>query len=123
MLAVPPPLAIVDGDPVAGRALKALLQGAGYKVRSLAHPFKRHPGQLLEGVRLLLLPRTLSTEARAALLDSIAQIPELATLPILALTSYGEAAPHEADGLAGYVPWPSGIAALVEHIQAALSKD
>ena len=123
MLAVLPTLAIVDCDPVAGRALKQLLEGARYNVRSLDHPFDGHLGELLEGVRLLLLPRTLSTEARAALLDSIARIPELATLPILALTSYGEAAPHGADGLAGYVPWPSGIAALVGHIEAALSKD
>ncbi len=124
MLAVPPTLAIVDGDPVAGRALKALLEGAGYKVRSLAHPFKGHPGQLLEGVRLLLLPPTLGSEARAALVGSIAEIPEQIALPIIALTSSScsDEAAHSADGLlAGYLlPWPSRIEALVERIEAAL---
>ena len=121
MLAVPPTLAIVDGDPVAGRALKALLEGAGYKVRSLAHPFKGHPGQLLEGVRLLLLPPTLGSEARAALVGSIAEIPEQIALPIIALTtSCSDEAAHSADGPAGYLPWPSRIEALVERIEAAL---
>ena len=48
MLDVPPTLAIVDGDPVTGRALRVLLEGAGYKVRYLAQPFDGHLGKLLE---------------------------------------------------------------------------
>ena len=99
-----------------------LLEGAGYNVRTLAHPFDGHLGQLLEGVQLLLLPRTFGPEAMSAWVDRIAEIPELDALLILALTSYGDAAPR-IDGLAAYVPWPSRIAALLEHIVAASSGD
>ena len=122
MLAVPHTLAIADGDhPVVGRALQVLLEGAGYKVRSLAHPLDGNLGQLLEGVHLLLLPPSLSSKARGALLDSIAETPELAALPIVALTPHGAEAAHGAGGLVGDLPWPSRIEALVEHIQAVLS--
>jgi DNA-binding response OmpR family regulator len=123
MLSVSPTtVAIVDGNNlVTGRALQVLLEGAGYEVRSLAQPVDGDLGELLEGVRLLLLPHTLGPEARGALVSSIAEIPELVGLPIVALTSYGDEAAY-GDGLAGYVPWPAGIEALVERIEAALKK-
>ena len=117
-----PTLAIVDGDGVTGRALWVLLEGAGYKVRYLAQPFDGHLGELLEDVKLLLLPHTLGSEARDAWVDSIAEIPQLASLPIVALTSYGDEPTHGgAHGLAGHVPWPSSIGVLVERIEAVLS--
>ena len=74
MLTVSPTtVAIVDGNnPVTGRALQVLLEGAGYEVRSLAQPVDGDLGELLEGVRLLLLPHTLGPEARDALVNSIA---------------------------------------------------
>lgn len=123
MLTVSPTtVAVVDGNnPVTGRALQVLLEGAGYKVRSLAQPVDGDLGELLEGVRLLLLPHTLGSEDRDALVNSIAEIPALEALPIIALTSYGDEPAH-GDGLAGYVPWPAGIEALVERIEAALKK-
>ncbi len=118
---VPTTLAIVEGHPAVGQALTLLLEGAGYKIRSLAYPFDGHPQELLEGVQLLLLPPTFSSEDRAKLLGDIEAIPALAKLPIVALMadSDGAAAPRSAR-LANYVPWPVRIAVLVEHIEAAL---
>ena len=122
MLDVPPTLAIVDGDPVTARALRVLLEGAGYKVRYLAQPFDGHLGNLLEDVNLLLLPHTLGPKARDAWVGSIAEIPELVALPIVALTPYGDEPTHGgAHGLAGHVPWPSSIGVLVQRIEAVLS--
>jgi DNA-binding response OmpR family regulator len=122
MLDVPPTLAIVDGDPVTGRALRVLLEGAGYKVHYMAQPIDGHLRELLEDAELLLLPHTLGPKARDAWVDSIAEIPELASLPIVALTSYGDEPTHGgAHGLAGHVPWPSSIGVLMEHIEAVLS--
>jgi hypothetical protein len=115
----PTPLALVDGDPIAGRALKTLLEGAGYSVRCLGYPFEGHFGELLGGARLLLLPPALTSEAREALVGDIKAIPALASLPTVALMGALDKAP-QSDGLAAYVPWPCQIGALVRHIEAAL---
>ena len=115
----PTTLALVDGDPVAGRALKVLLQGAGYNVRSLGHPFDGDLGGLLGGARLLLLPPARTSEAREALVGEIKASPALASLPIVALMGALDETP-QSDGLAAYVPWPCRLEALTRHIEATL---
>jgi hypothetical protein len=73
-------------------------------------------------IKLLLLPHTLGPKAREAWVERIAEIPELASLPGVALTSYGDEPTHGgAHGLAGHLPWPSSIGVLVERIEAVLS--
>jgi hypothetical protein len=115
----PTTLALVDGDPIVGRALKVLLQGAGYNVRSLRYPFEGDPGELLGGARLLLLPPALTSEVREALVADIKAIPALASLPMVALMGALDEAP-QSDGLATYVPWPCRTEALTRHIEVAL---
>jgi CheY-like chemotaxis protein len=119
-MTAPSTLAIVDGNPVVARALKLLLQGAGYDVRSLEYPFEGDLGEELGGVRLLLLPPTLSAEVREALVGDIKAVPALAALPILALMASFDEAPQR-DGLAGYIPWPCGIEELARRIGGALT--
>ena len=119
-MTAPSTLAIVDGNPVVARALKLLLQGAGYDVRSLEYPFEGDLGELLGGVRLLLLPPTLGAEVREALVGDIKAVPALAALPILALMASFDEAPQR-DGLAGYIPWPCGIEELARRIGGALT--
>lgn len=119
LMAAPATLTVVDGNPVVGRALAVLLERAGYEVRSLAHPFDGHPGEVLEETELLLLPPTLGREAREGLVNNLKGVPALARLPVVALMAAGDEAPLQ-DGVAAYVSWPSRIEALVEHIEAAL---
>jgi len=118
-MTAPSTLAIVDGNPVVARALKLLLQGAGYDVRSLEYPFEGDLGELLGDARLLLLPPTLGAEVREALVGEIKARPALASLPIVALVSALDEAP-QSDGLAAYVPWPCRLEALTRHIEATL---
>jgi hypothetical protein len=121
LIPAPTTLALVDGDPVVGRALKVLLQGAGYNVRSLGYPFGGDLGALLGGARLLLLPPSLTSEAREALLGDIKVITALASLPTVALMGALDKA-SQSDVLSAYVPWPCRIEALVQQIEAALGE-
>jgi hypothetical protein len=113
----PTTLAVVDGNPVAARALKLLLEGAGYEIRSLTYPFNGNLGEALAGAGLLLLPPALGADASATLLASIGAIPALVTLPVVALVAPGDEPPRSA-GLAGHLPWPCRIEVLVRHIEA-----
>jgi hypothetical protein len=110
-------IAILGGNSVAGRALEALLQGVGYDIRLIEDSPERPPEQLLEGVRLLLLALTLSTESREALLAEMGSTLDAANIPVLTLsTSLKEA-------LAGgpaFIPWPCRLEDLTKKIEAAL---
>ena len=113
----PTTIAIVGGNSVAGRALEALLQGVGYDTRLIEDPPERPPEQFLEGVRLLLLAPTLSTESRETLLEEMGSTLEAANIPVLTLsTSLKEA-------LAGgpaFIPWPCRLEDLTKRIEAVL---
>jgi hypothetical protein len=118
VVTVPTTIAILGGNSVAGRALEALLQGVGYDTRLIEDPPERSPEQLLEGVKLLLLAPTLSTESRQTLLAEIGGTLEAKDIPILTLsTGLKEAL---GDGRAS-IPWPCRLEDLTKKIEATLS--
>jgi hypothetical protein len=117
LVTVPTTIAILGGNSVAGRALEALLQGVGYDTRLIEDPPENPPEQLLEGVRLLLLAPTLSTESREALLAEMGGTLDAAHIPVLTLsTTIREAL---GDGSA-FIPWPCRLEDLTRKIEAAL---
>src|SRR5215218_5337901 len=117
VVTVPTTLAILGGNSVAGRALEALLQGVGYETRLIEDPPEPAPEQLLEGVRLLLLAPTLSTESRETLLAEMGSTLEAANIPVLTLsTTLKEAL---GDG-AVFIPWPCRLEDLTKKIESAL---
>ncbi|HEY6711990.1 MAG TPA: hypothetical protein VI055_06945 [Rubrobacter sp.] len=117
LVTVPTTIAILGGNSVAGRALEALLQGVGYDTRLIEDPPERSPEQLLEGVRLLLLAPTLSTESRETLLTEMGSMLEAANIPVLTLsTTLKEAL---GDGPV-FIPWPCRLEDLTKKIEAAL---
>lgn len=102
---------------MAGRALEALLQGVGYDTRLIEDPPESRPEDLLEGVRLLLLAPTLSSESRDAVLSEMRGTLAAADIPVLTLsTGLREAL---GDGRA-YIPWPCRIEDLTKKIDAAV---
>jgi hypothetical protein len=115
----PTTVTILGGDPSIVGALGLLLQGVGYDVRFLTHPVNGNLGELLSGVRLVLLGPTPDPGERANSLSVIKRTPSLAALPVVALISDLEEAP-QGDGLAAYVPWPCRTSELVEQIEAVL---
>ena len=54
-----------------GRSLEVPLQGAGYGTRIIEKPTPDYPHDLLEGIRLVLVLPTPSTESRARFLASM----------------------------------------------------
>jgi hypothetical protein len=109
-------VAILARDAVAGQALELLLQGAGYSTRLLVEPVADESGELLDGVRLLLLAPTLSTRYREAFLKSMRSVPATAKTPVLELVATLDAQ----NGQGGYVLWPCRIEELHQEIEAAL---
>ena len=102
---------------MAGRALEALLQGVGYDTRLIEAPPKSAPEQTLEGVKLLLLAPTLSSESREALLADMGSTLDAASIPVLTLsTTLKEAL---GDGSV-FIPWPCRLEDLTKKIEAAL---
>jgi hypothetical protein len=94
-----------------------LLQGVGYDTRLIEDPPERSPEQLLEGVRLLLLAPTLSTESRETLLTEMGSMLEAANIPVLTLsTTLKEAL---GDGPV-FIPWPCRLEDRTKKIEAAL---
>src|SRR5918993_2495598 len=117
VITVPTTIAILGGNSVAGRALEALLQGVGYDTRLIEDPPERSPEQLLDGVRLLLLAPTLSTESREGLLAEMGGTLDAANIPVLTLsTTIREAI---TDGPV-FIPWPCRLEDLTKKIEATL---
>jgi hypothetical protein len=58
-----PNIAILGTDTMVGWAILLLLQGVGYEIRMVEAPWAGLPDDLMEGVDLLLIPQTLSTDA------------------------------------------------------------
>jgi hypothetical protein len=112
-------IAILGADTVVGSALRALLEGHGYRIT----PIDAHPtgvvDELLKGVDLLLLAPRLDGAAREAFLGAMGKsVPQRASMPVIALTTAVEEAPTE--GAIQTVPWPCETKALVQRIEAAL---
>jgi len=113
----PTTIAILGGNSVAGRALEALLQGVGYDTRLIEDPPESPPEQLLDGVRLLLLAPTLSTESREALLAKMGATLDAANIPVLTLSTTIREVLGDGPVI---IPWPCRLEELTKKIEAAL---
>jgi hypothetical protein len=116
-------IAILGADTVVGSALRALLEGSGYRTT----PIGSHPtgvvDELLDGADLLLLAPRLDEGAREAFLGAMGKSsPQRAEVPVIALTTTLEEGLPEKEGVIR-VPWPCETKVLVERIEAALSGD
>ena len=100
-----------------GRSLKVLLQGAGYGTRIIEEPTTDKPQDLLEGVRLVLVAPTPSTESRERFLASVESRSEGTTIPVLTLSIVFNTVLSDQ---AGRVPWPCRLEDLKSEIEAAL---
>jgi hypothetical protein len=114
---VPTTVAILGGNSVVGRALEALLRGAGYDTRLIEEPVTGKPEELLWGVELLLVAPTPSTRSRERFLDGLGSMPGTAGIPILTLYSVAKRVVAYQTGL---VPWPCRLEELKAEIDAAL---
>jgi hypothetical protein len=102
---------------VVGRAVEALLQGAGYDTRLIKEPTTGKPEELLRGVHLLLVAPTPSTGARERFLVGMRSTPGTAAIPVLTLSTLPKRVPA---GQTGLVPWPCRLEGLQTEIEAAL---
>ena len=109
-------VAILSGDPLVGRALELLLEGAGYEVGLLEVSEALRVEDLLQGVDVLLLDRGLSDGRREDSLGALAGTLETATIPVLSLSPGPEGASAEEDRV---VPWPCRMEDLLREIEAA----
>lgn len=109
-------VAILSSNPLAGRALELLLEGAGYEVRLLEEREAFRVNDLLAGVDVLLLGRGLSEGRREDFLNALASTPETAAIPVLSFSPGPEGTSAEVDRL---VPWPCRVEDLAREIEAA----
>ena len=100
-----------------GRSLEVLLQGAGYGTRIIEEPTADKPQDLLEGVRLVLVAPTPSTESRKRFLASMQGKSGAAAIPVLTLSMVLNRVLSDPTGS---VPWPCRIEDLKSEIEAAL---
>ena len=110
-------MAILARDAIAGHALELLLQSAGYNTRLLVEPVADEPGELLDGVRLLLLAPRLSAKYREAFLEGMRGLPAAVKTPVLELVTALDAPQN---GRGGCVLWPCRMEELQQEIEAAL---
>jgi hypothetical protein len=102
---------------VAGRALEALLQGVGYDTHLIEDSHQGDPEEFLEGVGLVLLAPTLSTESREAFFAGLGGTLDAANVPVLTLSTGLKGA--LGDGRAS-IPWPCRLEDLTRKIEASL---
>ena len=100
-----------------GRSLEVLLQGAGYGTRIIEEPTTDKPHKLLDGIRLVLVAPTPSTESRERFLTSMESRSGRATIPVLTLSMVLNGVPPDQTGR---VPWPCRLEDLKSEIAAAL---
>ncbi len=114
-------LIAVCGDPVVGRALVLLLQGAGYEAKFssvLSSNRAVLPGVLADiGLVLVTSLAEFSAERQRALLASLGEAAEKAGVPILELVFTSENTGDDSDRT---VPWPCSIEMLSRRIEKAL---
>jgi hypothetical protein len=102
---------------VVGRSLEVLLQGGGYSTRIIEEPVTGKPQELLEGIRLVLVAPTPGTDSRERFLASVGNVPGVAAVPVLRLSTVLNRIPPEQVGL---VLWPCRLEDLKGEIEAAL---
>ena len=114
-------IAILGADTVVGSALRALLEGHGYRIAPLdAHP-TGVADELLEGADLLLLAPRLDEGAREAFAGAMGKrVSQNADMPVIALSTAMDEGMPEKEGVIS-VPWPCETRALAERIEAALA--
>ncbi len=112
----PTTVAILGGDAMVDRALVILLQGVGDETRAIEDPAAGDPGELLEGIQLLLVTSAPDAETWGPFLAGVRGTTEV---PILTLSTAlgGTLGEEEEEGL---VPWPCLVQDLKRHIEAAL---
>jgi hypothetical protein len=100
---------------VVGRSLEVLLQGAGYGTRIIKEPTADKPHELLEGIQLVVVAPTPTTESRERFLAGMGSV--AAAIPVLTLSMvFNEVPPYQT----GSVPWPCRLQDLKTEIEAAL---
>ncbi len=99
-----------------GRSLEVLLQGAGYGTRIIEEPTPDYPHDSLEGIRLVLVVPTPSTESRARFLASM-KSRSGGPIPVLTLSMVLNRVLSDPTG---NVPWPCRLEDLKNEIEAAL---
>jgi hypothetical protein len=113
--------AILEPNPVVGRALEALLGDTSYDMRILETPLENESlAEVLDGVDVLLLGSGLDAERREDFLRAMRSTPQTVTIPVLSLSP----APTPKGALAKEVrqlPWPLTTEDLVREIEAALA--
>jgi hypothetical protein len=102
---------------VVGRSLEVLLQGAGYGTRIIEEPTTDNPHELLEGIRLVLVVPTPSTESRERFLASMEGKSGGAAIPVLTLSMVLNRVLSDPTGR---VLWPCRLEDLKSEIEAAL---
>jgi hypothetical protein len=102
---------------VVGRSLEVLLKGAGYGTRIIEEPTTDYPHDLLEGIRLVLVVPSPSTESRERFLASMEAKSGGAAIPVLTLSTVLNRVLSDPTGS---VPWPCRLEDLKNEIEAAL---
>lgn len=110
-------VAILGGDPVVGRTLELMLNGAGYDARFLNGAFIDRPAELPEAVRVVILAPGLHPKAREGFLNGMKSALATAKIAVLELV---RASDRALDHRRGSVLWPCRIQDLKQEIEAAL---
>ena len=100
-----------------GRSLEVLLKGAGYGTRIIEEPTTDKPHEMLEGIRLVLVAPTPSTDSRERFLASMESESGGAAIPVLTLSVVLTTVPSNQTSR---VPWPCLLEDLKSQIEAAL---
>ena len=116
----PTTIAILGSDTVVGRALSALLEGSGYRIRLLDSYPTGIVDELLAGADLLMLTPRVDEGVREAFVGAMGKKePHKAHMPVLALSTTGTKEGLPEEGVVT-VAWPCKTEDLVERIEAAL---
>lgn len=110
-------VAILGINLLAARALALLLEGVEYSVRVIKEPVAGKPGDLLEGVHLVLMLPPTDGGRREAFLNLMSNTPETSSIPVLMLGTETEGA-HR--GQVRHVAWPCLTETLRREIETAL---
>lgn len=111
-------VAVVGADRLAGEALEALLQVAGYQARYLRASILPFEEEHLVSVRLFLLAPDLGSSQRCAIRSHINATPTLSSAHVLELVSASGPTAETGDS----VRWPCRLEALAQAIDTALGE-
>jgi hypothetical protein len=115
--ATPMVVGILGDDPLTSRILGLLLEGAGHEARALeAAAVLEDPSASLAGVDLVLFMPLLSDERKDALLGLMKGGSEIASIPVLHLSTEPKKAQSD-ERTDSVLPWPWSTEALVREIE------